>query len=93
MLHRYLRGLDSLRLPRTIVRVALATLVMALVTYAVSKSVIELWPIEGLQQRALLVLLPSSLGAVTYFVLASLLKLDEFNWFVQAIRLKFQRKR
>jgi putative peptidoglycan lipid II flippase len=93
LLHRYLRGLHSLRLPRTIVRVGLATVVMALVTYAVSKSVIELWPIEGLQQRALLVLLPSSLGAVTYFVLASLLKLDEFNWFVQAIRQKFRRKR
>jgi putative peptidoglycan lipid II flippase len=91
LLRRRMGSLGSQELPRTLIKVALATLVMALVTYAVARSVPELWPVMGLTQRAILVVLPSVLGAATYFVLASLLKVNEFTGFVQALGRKLHR--
>jgi hypothetical protein len=49
------------------------------------RSIPEILPIEGLPERALLVLVPSVLGALIYFLLASLLKLEEFTWFMRAL--------
>jgi putative peptidoglycan lipid II flippase len=91
LLRRKLGGLGKQRLPLTILKVGLATTVMALITYALVQSAKELWPVEGLSQRAILVLMPSAFGAITYFILASLLRLNEFTWFMQAMRRKFRR--
>jgi hypothetical protein len=33
---------------------------------------------------------PSLLGGTTYLILASLLRLNEFTWFVQALRRKIR---
>jgi putative peptidoglycan lipid II flippase len=85
LLARRLGGLGNQRLWWTLIKASLATLVMGLVTYAVVRSIPEIRPIEGLSERALLVLLPSALGALIYFLLASLLKLDEFTWFMRAL--------
>jgi putative peptidoglycan lipid II flippase len=91
LLRRRQGSLGSQNLPRTLVKVTLATVVMALVTYAVARSVPELWPIMGLTQRAILVILPAALGAATYFILASLLRVSEFTGFVQAVGQKLHR--
>jgi putative peptidoglycan lipid II flippase len=91
VLRRRLRGLGSQRLPRTMIKVVLATTAMALVTYVLALSARELWPVEGLTQRAILVLLPAGFGMVTYFILASLLRLNEFTLFLQALRTKIRR--
>ncbi|MCC7446376.1 MAG: murein biosynthesis integral membrane protein MurJ [Anaerolineae bacterium] len=90
LLRRRLGGLGSQRLPGTLLKVTLATAVMALVTYAVARSAVELWPVQGLTQRALLVFVPATLGGAMYFVLASLLRLNEFTWFVQALGRKIR---
>jgi len=91
LLRRRFGDLGSQHFPLTLVKVALATTVMALVAYAVEKSVLVLWPVEGLFQRILLVAIPSALAGTAYFVLASLLKVNEFTWFVEAIRHKLSR--
>jgi len=90
LLRRRVGGLGSQRLPATLLKVTLATAVMALVTYAVARSAVELWPVHGLTQRALLVFVPAILGGAMYFVLASLLRLNEFTWFMQALGRKIR---
>jgi peptidoglycan biosynthesis protein MviN/MurJ (putative lipid II flippase) len=90
LLRRRVGGLGSQRLPGTLLKVTLATAVMALVTYAVARSAVELWPVQGLTQRALLVFVPAILGGAMYFVLASLLRLNEFTWFMQALGRKIR---
>ncbi len=90
LLRRRLGGLGSQRLPRTLLKVMIATVVMALVTYAGARSAVELWPVQGLTQRALLVFVPAIMGGVVYFVLASLLRLNEFTWFVKALGRKIR---
>jgi putative peptidoglycan lipid II flippase len=90
LLARRLGGLGNQRLWWTLIKASLATLVMGLMTYAVVRSIPEILPIEGLSERALLVLLPSVLGALIYFLLASLLKLDEFTWFMRALGRKIR---
>ncbi len=90
-LQRRLGGLGSQNLPKTMIKVTLATTAMALVTYVLVLSAKELWPIEGLKERAILVLLPAAFGMATYFILASLLRLNEFTLFVQALRSKIRR--
>jgi putative peptidoglycan lipid II flippase len=91
ILRRRLHGLGSQRLPRTMIKVVMATTAMALVTYVLALSAKELWPVEGLPQRAILVLLPATFGMVTYFILASLLRLNEFTLFIRALRSKMRR--
>jgi len=91
VLRHRLGGLGSQRLPTTLLKVTLAAIPMALITYALVQSAKDLWPVEGLTQRAILVIMPSFFGAVTYFILASLLKLNEFSWFMQALRRKIRR--
>jgi hypothetical protein len=64
---------------------------MALVTYAMALSTADLWPVQGLRERLLLVLIPSVLGGATYFLLASLLRLNEFTLFLQALTRRIKR--
>ncbi|MEP7287678.1 MAG: murein biosynthesis integral membrane protein MurJ [Chloroflexota bacterium] len=91
LLRRRLGGLGSQRLPITLLKVALATTAMALITYVLVQSARQLWPVEGLTQRAIIVLMPSAFGAATYFILASLLQLNDFTWFIQSLRRKIRR--
>ncbi len=91
LLRRRFGKLGSQRLPITLLKVALATTVMALITYALVISAKLLWPVEGLTQRAILVIFPSIMGAATYFILASLLRLNEFTLFIQSMRRKIRR--
>lgn len=91
LLRRRLKGLGSQRLPLTLGKVLLATAAMALVTYALARSVAELWPAQGLRERLLLVLLPSALGGITYLILASLLRLNELSLFIRALSRRIRR--
>jgi putative peptidoglycan lipid II flippase len=90
LIRRRLGDLGSQRLSITLFKVILATAVMSLVTYAMALGAPLLWPVQGLPQRALLVAVPSLLGGATYFILASLLRLNEFTWFMQALRRKIR---
>ncbi len=90
LLRRRLGHLGSQNLFRTLVKIVLATALMAVVTYAVARVIPELWPIQGLLNRAVLVVLPSVTGVALYFYLASRLRLNEFTWFVQALRRKIR---
>ncbi|HLY25028.1 MAG TPA: murein biosynthesis integral membrane protein MurJ [Aggregatilineales bacterium] len=91
LLRRKLKGLGSQRIPKTLLKVILATLVMALVTYMLELSAERLWPVQGLAQRAILVMLPATFGIITYFILASLLKLNDFTVFIQDMRRKIRK--
>jgi putative peptidoglycan lipid II flippase len=91
LLRRRLGGLGSQRLPVTILKIILATTAMTVITYALVQITKEIWPVEGLTQRVLNVVLPSGFGAITYFFLASRLKLNEFTWFIQALGRKIHR--
>ncbi len=91
LLRRRTGGMGDQRLPFTLFKVILATSVMALVTYAVALSTADLWPVQGLRERVLLVLIPSVLGGATYFLLASLLRLNEFNLFLKALTRRIKR--
>ncbi len=90
ILRKRLGGLGSQNLPSTLLKVVLASVVMALVTYVLALSAKIIWPVEGLTQRAILVLVPAFFGAATYFILASLLRLNEFTLFVQSLRRKIK---
>jgi putative peptidoglycan lipid II flippase len=91
ILRRRLKGLGSQHLPKTMIKVLLATLPMALITYVLALSAKVIWPVEGLLQRAILVLLPAIFGFITYFILASLLRLNEVKTFIQSLRRKIGR--
>lgn len=92
LLRRRLKGLGDQRLPMTLLKVGLATMVMALVTWVLARSVAELFPAQGLRERLLLVFVPSIFGGLIYFLLASLLRLNEFNLFVRALWRKLRRR-
>jgi putative peptidoglycan lipid II flippase len=91
LLRRRFGDLGSQRFPITLAKVTLATIVMGLVAYAVEKSAVVLWPVEGLPQRIILAIVPALLAGTAYFILASLLKVNEFTWFVDALRRKIAR--
>lgn len=91
LLRRKLSGLGNQQLPFTLVKVLMATGVMALATYAVVRSMPEIFPVMGLRERLLLVMVPSVLGGAMYFVLASLLRLNEFSLFVRALTRRIHR--
>jgi putative peptidoglycan lipid II flippase len=86
-----LKGFGSQNLVRTLFKVTLATLVMALIVYATTRSAVEIWPVQGLTERSLIVILPAVLGGTVYLALASLLKLNEFTWFLQALGRKIRK--
>lgn len=91
LLWRRIGGMRGQRLWITAGKVSAAALVMALITYLLVRSIPALVPVEGLQQRIVLVIVPSLFGGAMYFILASLLKLDEFMLFVRAVRRRIQR--
>jgi putative peptidoglycan lipid II flippase len=92
LLRRRIGSMGSQQLPVTLVKVTLATLVMGLVTYALTRSIAELLPPQGLRERLLLVVVPALLGGLTYFILASLLHLNEFTLFVQALTRRIRKR-
>lgn len=92
LLRRRLNGLGTQRLPVTVLKVGLATAVMALVTWVLMRSVGTLFPVQGLRERALLLFVPSLLGGAIYFLLASVLKLNEFTLFVETISRRVRRR-
>jgi putative peptidoglycan lipid II flippase len=90
-LRRRLGGLGKQRLILTTLKVILATMLMGVLTYLAMRLLLSWHEPQGLLDRAVLVLIPSTLGGVTYFLLANLLHIREFSWFVQAIRVKLRR--
>ncbi len=91
LLRRRLKGLGNQRLLMTIFKVLCATIVMGLATYALARSTAELWPVLGLTQRLLLVAVPSLLGGSLYFIIASLLRLNELTLFVRALTRRIRK--
>ena len=91
LLHRRLKGYGTQNLFVTVLKVSMAALVMGLVTFLLLRSVPELLPINDIRQRLVLVALPAILGGSTYLILASLLKLNELQLFIQALRRKIVR--
>jgi putative peptidoglycan lipid II flippase len=91
LLRRRLGGLGNQRLFLTLLKVGLVTVAMALVTYLLARGVVEVWPVQGLRERLLLVFIPSLFGVVIYFLLAALLRLNEFTLFVRALFRKIRR--
>lgn len=91
LLRRRLGGLGNQHLPVTVLKIGLATVTMALVTYALARSAVEIWPVQALRERLLLVIIPSALGGATYFLLASLLRLNEFTLFLGALTRRIRR--
>jgi len=91
LLRRRLKGMGSQHLFMTTFKVLCATLVMGLATYVLARSVAELWPVTGLTQRALLVVIPAALGGSLYFILASLLRLNELTLFIQALTRRIRK--
>jgi putative peptidoglycan lipid II flippase len=90
LLRRRIGGLGNQVLLPTLLKVIAATTVMAIVTYTAVRLIPEVWPIQALLHRGVLVIAPSTLGALAYFYLASRLQLNEFTWFVQALRRKIR---
>jgi putative peptidoglycan lipid II flippase len=88
LLRRRLGGFGQQHLPKTILKVLLATLAMGLVTFVLTRSISELFPPQDIRQRLLLVIVPAVLGGATYLLLASLLRLNEMSLFLQSLRRK-----
>ncbi len=91
LLRRRLGGFGDQNLLKTVLKVCAATAVMAVITYAAARGAAILWPVQGLTQRAIIVIGPSILGGLLYFGLASRMRLNEFTWFVQALGRKFRK--
>ncbi|MBX3081933.1 MAG: murein biosynthesis integral membrane protein MurJ [Anaerolineae bacterium] len=91
LLNRRLKGLGHQRLFITVLKISMATLVMGLITFLLLRSVPELLPINDIRQRLILVGIPAVLGGATYLILASLLRLNELQLFLQALRRKIVR--
>ncbi len=91
LLRRRVGGFGGQRLTLTLFKTILATTLMALVAYAVMRGLTVAHPPQGLSDRFMLVLLPSAAGGFTYVAMVQLLRLDEFTWFLQAIRQRTQR--
>jgi putative peptidoglycan lipid II flippase len=91
LLNRRLKGFGAQNLFITVSKISMATLVMGLITFLLLRSVPELLPINDIRQRLILVAVPAMLGGATYLILASLLKLNELQLFIQALRRKIVR--
>lgn len=90
LLRRKLGGLGHQRLPLTLLKTGLATLVTGLVAYAIMRGITDfdstLQEQAPLFSRLALVLLPSAAGGLSYLGLVYLLRIREFTWFVDALR-------
>jgi putative peptidoglycan lipid II flippase len=91
ILRRRLGGLGGQRLIISTLKVILATALMGLVAYLVMRILSAAREPQGLLDRAALVFLPSAAGAVAYIALARVLRIREFQWFVQSIRGRMRR--
>jgi putative peptidoglycan lipid II flippase len=90
-LRRRIGGLGGQRLILTAFKVTLAATLMGLITYLAMRVLSATREPQGLPDRAILVFVPASIGGVVYLVLAQMLQIREFGWFVQAIRGKLRR--
>ncbi len=91
LLRRRLNGLGRQRLVITVIKTALATTMMALVVFAVMRAVSDLGGDDVRQRTPLalryaLVLVPTALGGSAYLGMARILRLQEFTWFLTALR-------
>lgn len=91
LLRRRLSGLGDQRLMGTAIKVSGAALVMGVAVYGLARAVAELFPPQGLQERLLLVFVPSAAGVALYFFMASRLQLNEFTLFVRALTRRLRR--
>lgn len=91
LLRRRVGSLGTQRLLLTLVKTTLATALTALVAYAVMRGLSAAHPAQGLLDRFALVALPSVAGGLTYVLMSQLLQLNEFTWFLQAIRQRTRR--
>jgi putative peptidoglycan lipid II flippase len=85
LLRRRMNGLGSQRLVITFLKIMAATVVMSLITYLLSRSLVDLFPVQGFRERFVIVIVPSVFGAAIYFILASLLRLDDFMLFIRTL--------
>ncbi|MCS6871441.1 MAG: murein biosynthesis integral membrane protein MurJ [Anaerolineae bacterium] len=91
LLRRRLNGLGSQRLVSTALKVSGAAAVMGVLAYVTARAIFELFPPQGLQERLLLVFVPSAAGVVFYFFVAARLQLNEFTLFVRALTRRLRR--
>lgn len=91
LLRRRLSGLGDQRLISTALKVSAAAIVMGIAAYALVRVVAELFPPQGIQERLLLVFVPSAAGVAFYFFLAARLQLNEFTLFVRALTRRLRR--
>jgi hypothetical protein len=91
LLGRRINGLGGQHLISTALKVSGAAALMGILVYALARVVVELFPPQGLQERLLLVFIPSAAGVAFYFFLAARLQLNEFTLFVRALTRRLQR--
>jgi putative peptidoglycan lipid II flippase len=91
LLRRRLNGLGGQRLISTALKVSIAAMLMGVAAYALVRAVAELFPPQGIQERLLLVFVPSAAGVAFYFFLAARLQLNEFTLFVRALTRRLRR--
>lgn len=91
LLRRRINGLGDQHLIGTALKVSVAALLMGVVVYGLARTVVELFPPQGLQERLLLVFVPSAAGVVFYFFLAARLQLNEFTLFVRTLTRRLRR--
>jgi putative peptidoglycan lipid II flippase len=91
LLRRRINGLGGQHLISTALKVSGAAALMGVVVYALARAVVELFPPQGLQERLLLVFIPSAAGVAFYFFLAARLQLNEFTLFVRALTRRLRR--
>mgnify|MGYP005836604447 CR=1 FL=1 len=85
LLRRRLSGLGGQRIISTALKVSVVAAIMGVVVYLLARTIADVFPPQGLQERLLLVLVPSAAGAALYFTLAARLQLNEFTLFVRAL--------
>ncbi len=91
LLRRRLGGLGGQRLPLTVLKVGLAAVLTGLVAYAAMRGLTATREPQGFLDRAILVVVPSFTGILTYIGMAYLLQIREFGWFVQMLRSRLRR--
>lgn len=91
LLRRRLSGLGAQRVIGTAFKVSAAALLMGVAAYGLARAVAELFPPQGLQERLLLVFVPSAAGVLFYFWLAARWQLNEFRLFMGALTRRLRR--
>ncbi len=91
LLRRRLSGLGGQRIISTALKVSAVAAVMGVVVYLLTRTIADVFPPQGLQERLLLVLVPSAAGAALYFTLAARLQLNEFTLFMRALTRRIRR--